>query len=266
MNILFQMSKICHKLDTLWEENSGEVILFLWTSFLRDEALDFLKIQSPLDLSNIVCHSSKSDLSSEAHCDSGFGEDLHQNGAYKTDSRAFQDVGSQAQLLRAVLEYDQERREAVFYTTLFTCQVCFSEKLGGLCIQFPSCQHTFCRECMKSYFEVQINDGNVKGLTCPYDKCDSQALPTQVKELVGEELFSRYDRLLLQTSLDTMSDIQYCPRTACAFPVVIDAASDMGSCPKCSFAFCVYCKGTYHGVSPCKIKSGGYTIWFSIRS
>ncbi len=34
----------------------------------------------------------------------------------------------------------------------------------------------------------------------------------QVKELVTPELFARYDRLLLQSSLDTMSDVLYCPR------------------------------------------------------
>ena len=33
---------------------------------------------------------------------------------------------------------------------------------------------------MADYFRVMIEDGNVKGLTCPADKCDSQAHQAQV--------------------------------------------------------------------------------------
>ena len=29
----------------------------------------------------------------------------------------------------------------------------------------------------------------------------------------------------------------------------------MAQCSSCSFAFCIYCRQTYHGVSPCKMKS-----------
>ena len=29
----------------------------------------------------------------------------------------------------------------------------------------------------------------------------------------------------------------------------------MGNCPKCYFAFCIYCKASYHGLEPCRIKS-----------
>lgn len=37
-----------------------------------------------------------------------------------------------------------------------------------------------CKECLKSYFEVQIVDGAVNALSCPEDKCTSQASPGQV--------------------------------------------------------------------------------------
>ena len=29
----------------------------------------------------------------------------------------------------------------------------------------------------------------------------------------------------------------------------------MAQCSSCSFAFCIYCRQTYHGVSPCKMRS-----------
>jgi E3 ubiquitin-protein ligase RNF14 len=96
------------------------------------------------------------------------------------DPRAIQDVASQALLLPAIREYNTLEKIRMFNRTLFTCNVCFFEKLGELCIQFNECEHVFCKECMAGYFEVQINDGSVNALTCPFGKCDTQALPSQV--------------------------------------------------------------------------------------
>lgn len=42
------MSSLCRRLDELWEENQGVEILFTWIQFLKETALDFLGIQSPL--------------------------------------------------------------------------------------------------------------------------------------------------------------------------------------------------------------------------
>ena len=115
---------------------------------------------------------------------------------------------------------------------------------------------------MAGYFEVQIKEGAVKALTCPSDKCESQALPSQVKELVSSDLFAKYDKFLLQSSLDGMSDVVYCPRPTCGTAVMLDKESSMGVCSCCSLAFCAFCKRAYHGVSPCKIATGEFKkLW-----
>lgn len=49
-----QLSSLCKQLDELWEENSGDVILFHWTNFLKNESCEALNITSPLDLSHVV--------------------------------------------------------------------------------------------------------------------------------------------------------------------------------------------------------------------
>ncbi|KAG9465650.1 hypothetical protein GDO78_017962, partial [Eleutherodactylus coqui] len=77
--------------------------------------------------------------------------------------------------------------------------------------------------------------------------------PTQVKDLVGEQLFSRYDRLLLQSSLDLMADIAYCPRLTCQTPVLKEQKSAMCICSACQYAFCIYCKRAFHGISYCRV-------------
>lgn len=73
---------------------------------------------------------------------------------------------------------------------------------------------------------------------------------------MDQDLFLRYERLLLQTTLDTMNDIVYCPLSHCQAPVIIDQDESLGQCPSCSYAFCVFCKLAYHGISPCKVSAG----------
>lgn len=75
----------------------------------------------------------------------------------------------------------------------------------------------------------------------------------KVKRLVGEELFTRYDRLLLQSTLDRMADVIYCARKACVAPVVLEPDTTAALCPSCRYAFCTICRKTYHGTSHCKL-------------
>lgn len=72
-----------------------------------------------------------------------------------------------------------------------------------------------------------------------------------MKQLVGEDEFARYDRLLLQNTLDLMADVVYCPRTSCCMAVMLEPNSTMGLCPSCRYAFCTLCKRAYHGLSHC---------------
>ena len=227
---------MCKCLDDIWaEDDGGEVILFRWTQFLLDETLATLNVGSPFPLQY-----------KRAHAQS--------NKKRRGDPRAFQDVASHNKLVGTILEYNQQEKERVFCSSYFTCNVCFSEKPGSLCMEFHDCGHVYCVDCLAGYFKVQIEDGAVKALNCPSEKCESQALPSQVKQLVSPELFAKYDRFLLQYSLDGMADIVYCPRPSCQTAVMLESESSMGVCPLCSLAFCAFCKHTYHGVSPCEIK------------
>lgn len=84
---------------------------------------------------------------------------------------------------------------------------------------------------------------------------------------MDEELFARYDRLLLQSTLDLMADVVYCPRQHCGTAVMVEPDTTMGICSACQYAFCTLCKLGYHGLSHCKINAGNVTgntvTWFS---
>jgi E3 ubiquitin-protein ligase RNF14 len=145
----------------MWEENKGCVVLFMWNTFLQDELFDYLDLSSPLELAHVNNPRKDSDL----------------------DNRAIQEISSQSELIPVILEFNKQEKYRQFEKTSFTCKVCFSEKAGVNCTIFSDCDHVYCNECMREYFSVQIRDGNVKGLECPEDKCESQAHPAQVSIL-----------------------------------------------------------------------------------
>lgn len=43
-----QLSKLCDQLDQIWKENKGDVIIFLWASYLENDALSDMGITNAL--------------------------------------------------------------------------------------------------------------------------------------------------------------------------------------------------------------------------
>lgn len=253
-----QLSALCKHLDNLWEEHRGSVVLFAWMQFLKEETLAYLNIVSPFELKmdapkkvprRMTAASSNAELEfGGAACSDGDQEEV-------VDVRAVQDVESLSSLIQEILDFDQAQQIKCFNSKLFLCNICFNEKLGSECMYFLECRHVYCKTCLKDYFEIQIKDGQVHCLNCPEPKCSSVATPGQVKELVDADLFARYDRLLLQSTLDLMADVVYCPRPSCQLPVMQEPGCSLGICSSCNFAFCILCRLTYHGVSPCKVSA-----------
>ena len=58
-----------------------------------------------------------------------------------------------------------------------------------------------------------------------------------------QEEYDRWEQLLLQRTLEAMSDIQYCPRCSTACIVESD---HFAQCPKCYYAFCTECLDAWH--------------------
>lgn len=256
-----QLSALCRHLDKLWEENEGNVVLFTWIQFLKEEAISFLEIQSPLMV--VTQHKKPPNClkgpSSEctrvknlvpAYTDATDGSQRPSC----PDPRAIVDGDPQHDLAAQLLDFNEEQWQKVFNQKMFNCGICFSEKFGSDCLYFKVCNHVYCNDCMASYFTIQIRDGSVQCLSCPEPKCASVATPEQVKKLVGEEEFARYDRLLLQSSLDGMPDVVYCPRSVCRGAVMLEPETKLAICPTCKFAFCHVCNRGYHGVSACQAK------------
>lgn len=232
-------------------------MLFAWMQFLKEETLTYLNIVSPFELKmgsqKKVQRRATAQASSSTELGVGGAAAADVDQEETVDERAVQDVESLSSLIQEILDFNQARQTKCFNSKLFLCSICFCEKLGSDCMYFLECKHVYCKACLKDYFEIQIKDGQVKCLNCPEPQCPSVATPGQVKELVEADLFARYDRLLLQSTLDLMADVVYCPRPCCQLPVMQEPGGTMAICSSCNFAFCTLCRLTYHGLSPCKV-------------
>uniref|UniRef100_A0A803JY07 E3 ubiquitin-protein ligase RNF14 n=1 Tax=Xenopus tropicalis TaxID=8364 RepID=A0A803JY07_XENTR len=247
-----QLALLCQRLDDLWVEYAGEVVLFAWMQFLKEGTLEYLKINSPYEIQ--LCEFGPKCIKNNL----GISDSCSATGPAEAviwDTRAIQDVESVTTLIDCILEFNEAQQKKCFDSKSYMCDICFSEKVGSECTHFKKCEHIYCNACLKDYYTVQIQDGQVQALNCPEPKCSSVATPAQVKLLVGEELFSRYDRLLLQSSLDLMADVVYCPRPNCRTPVMLEPGGEMGICSSCKYAFCTLCKLAYHAVAYCNITS-----------
>ena len=124
-------------------------------------------------------------------------------------------MGHPVLIILSLVEYDQRQEEKLFADSFFVCEICFLSLQGSKCLRGGVCGHIHCHDCLKSHVSTKIDSGDVTKVDCPSADCDELIPPHTVKELVPANLFERYDRLLLQRTLDGMQDVVYCPRPSC---------------------------------------------------
>lgn len=211
------LSKLCRKLDQLWHETEGVEILFTWFAFLQNETLEFLNLKESLNINQtytrykialenqmpetLIAPGSEGRKEGEKNVkhrkemtNARYQNHHHhhhnhhfvkkKNRRHKNrssfDKRAVFDRPVSSNPVQMLIDYNEMRSEIEFKRNFYTCKICFSDKLGKDCTQFVPCSHIFCKDCIVGYLEVRIKDGAVQNISCPEDKCSSEATPGQV--------------------------------------------------------------------------------------
>uniref|UniRef100_A0ACD5UDM1 Uncharacterized protein n=1 Tax=Avena sativa TaxID=4498 RepID=A0ACD5UDM1_AVESA len=213
-----KISSLCHMLDSIWAQQPGQEVVFEWVQWLQSSALSHLRFDD-----RIVIRQPDDSITDPV------------------DVRVVGEILSVDDVVQRVINYNEEQRQESFLQGLHVCMICFSERKGIDFIKLP-CRHYFCRNCMETYSRMHVKEGSVMKLVCPDDKCGGFVPPNILKSLLGEADFERWERLILQRTLDSMADVAYCPRcqTACL------EDEDNAQCPKCLFSFCTRCRDRRH--------------------
>jgi E3 ubiquitin-protein ligase RNF14 len=82
---------------------------------------------------------------------------------------------------------------------------------------------------------------------CPNEKCKEFVPIDIMRQVLTSDEFERWEKLLLQQTLDSMSDIIYCPK--CNSPIVVDENDTHSYCLECNIDFCKLCREIWHSVS-----------------
>ena len=71
-----------------------------------------------------------------------------------------------------------------------TCYICFDRTVDRS-LKY-NCRHSFCKQCLITYFELKINCAEVKKIKCLHGGCPYVYNEMFVKELVPQETFSKF--------------------------------------------------------------------------
>ncbi|CAD8208123.1 unnamed protein product [Paramecium pentaurelia] len=127
------------------------------------------------------------------------------------------------------------------------CQICFSFRQVH---QFLSCQHEFCRDCISEYLKENILAGNALVILCPNLFCKEEFGDLQIKEIVSQNLYEKYQRFYFRQLISINKNVRWCPRIDCENYVIWQGV-DLLTCV-CGQQICFKCGNQYHQDISCE--------------
>ncbi|KAH9675268.1 F5D14.10 protein [Citrus sinensis] len=207
-----RISNLCSMLDSIWMDQPRREVIYQWTQWLQNSSLSYLGLDKEIVLGPYGIK-------------------------YIGDRRAVSRSVSPDVDVLAIRSFNDER-----------CRENFPKDTMNAAFVLIIMQHFFCSKCMKTYSGIYVSEGTVNKLQCPDAKCRGMVPPNVLKGLLDEKEYESWEYLMLQKTLESMTDVAYCPR--CQTPCIEDEDRH-AQCSKCFCSFCTVCREKWHVGKEC---------------
>jgi len=112
------------------------------------------------------------------------------------------------------------------------------------------CEHIFHQECLEQYLKTQIEDSKFP-IKCPIPECNQEIGDHDLKDILPEELYSKFNEFTLNQAVQKQSDMCWCPTADCKYAYSLPEGQTQLNCPMCSTHYCLTCKVVYHEGKSC---------------
>ena len=156
--------------------------------------------------------------------------------------------------LENACELAQASYKRSFDSEEHVCEICSRSLLGEKFTFLSTCEHYFCNECLKEMIVGQIDSGKFGQIKCADSSCGKSLIDHDIKRVgLDRSIMERYEQYSLQSAIEAMDDMTWCPLTACGSVAVIDVEDNTGRCQHCEHHFCLDCKQHVHPYKRCLI-------------
>ncbi len=95
-----------------------------------------------------------------------------------------------------------------------SCEICFMEILQDQKYNL-NCKHEFCKECIIEYLKEEIKNARVESISCPDKECKEIFNDSQIKSLVAEEIYYKYQKFIQRCNIRDDNNLIVCPIVNC---------------------------------------------------
>ncbi|XP_023225612.1 uncharacterized protein LOC111626457 isoform X2 [Centruroides sculpturatus] len=131
------------------------------------------------------------------------------------------------------------------------CELCVGIYPASKMVSMIHCIHRACRDCLRTYFTIQIRDRNIRELMCPY--CNEPDLDNEdiamdyfnhldimLKKLIDPDIHELFQQKLRDRVLMKDPNFHWCSQCSSGFITVPDLTKLV--CPDCKAVTCAQCR------------------------